>query len=301
MVIRLRNLLYDRGILKSKRLPVPVICVGNLSLGGSGKTSLVRHLADRLSERFRVAIVMRGYKRRSRGLRVVSHAGELLLGVDEAGDEAYMLSRLLRSKGVSVVVSEDRYEGGLVACGELGAQLILLDDGFQHRRLYRDLDVVLLKKRDLKDRVFPLGRLREPLDSLKRASCIVLSYQEVEPFDFSFRDKPVFKMFRRFVGLVNANLEKVSPRVLSGRRVIAFAGLGDNRQFFKSLKMAGIRVDKEISFRDHHDYRNFKLDGDSLYITTLKDMVKLPKADNLYALELSVEVNGLEDFLLSHL
>ncbi len=301
LFIRLRNFLYDREILPIRKLPVPVICVGNISVGGSGKTSLVRYIASGLSKDYRVGIVLRGYRRRSKGVRIVSDRGEVLCDVNEAGDEAYMLANLLSKEGVSVVVSEDRYEGGKVACDKLGAELIVLDDGFQHRRLYRDIDVVLLRKRDLRDRLLPFGRLREPLSSLERASCIVLSYQESEPFEFEFMNKPIFRMYRTFTGLLNSSFDRFPLDYLMDKELIAFAGLGDNRQFFETLKGLGFKVKQELGFRDHHRYEGFRLEEGRTYITTLKDMVKLPPAENLYALDIDISVEGLLDFIRRHL
>ena len=292
--VGVRNYLYDRGILKIHRAGVPVISVGNLSVGGTGKSSLTAYLAGELSKRLRVCILLRGYRRRSRGTLVVSEWGDLRAGVEEAGDEAYMFGKLL--KNVLVIVSENRAEGARLA-ENMGAQIIILDDGFQHRGLYRDLDIVLIRKRDITDRVLPFGRLREPLSSLKRADAVVLSYQEVDPFDFSFGDRPVFKMMRRFTGLVDQDLKRYGFEVLEGKRVVAFAGLGDNEQFFKALERLGISPIKTFSFRDHHDYRNFKIAKDYVYLTTLKDLFKLPPSDNLYALSFELEVPGLLDLI----
>ncbi len=296
--MRIRNSLYDRGILKVKKLPVPVISVGNLSLGGSGKTSTVMFLAEELSRDLRVTVLMRGYRRRSKGVRVVSEWGNVLMGVDEAGDEAYMIGRLLSR--ISVVVAEDRYEGGVVAVRDLGTDLIILDDGFQHRRLCRDLDIVLLKRSDLTDRIFPAGRLREPLSSLKRADAIVLSYQEVYPFDFE-ADVPVFRMRRVFTGLLDPDFRVVSLDILSDREVIAFSGLGDNAQFLKTLQKLNIRVKEFLSFPDHHRYRDFELKEGEVYLTTPKDLVKLPNVENLYALYFKVRIPGLVEFVRSRL
>ncbi len=292
--VGVRNYLYDRGILKIHRAGMPVISVGNLSVGGTGKSSLTAYLAGELSKRLRVCILLRGYRRRSRGTLVVSEWGDLRAGVEEAGDEAYMFGKIL--KNVLVIVSENRAEGARLA-GNMGAQIIILDDGFQHRGLYRDLDIVLIRKRDITDRVLPFGRLREPLSSLKRADAVVLSYQEVDPFDFSFGDRPVFKMMRRFTGLVDQDLRKYGFEVLEGKRVVAFAGLGDNEQFFKALERLGISPFRTFSFRDHHDYRNFKIEKDYLYLTTLKDLFKLPPSDNVYALSFELEVPGLLDLI----
>jgi len=293
--VNLRNLLYDRNLIKQKKLPVPVISVGNISAGGTGKTSLVRYLARELGKTPRVAVLLRGYKRKSRGALIVSEWGELKAGIEEAGDEAYLLARLLSE--VSVVVSEDRYKGGLHAVEELGAELIILDDGFQHRRLYRDLDIVLIRKRDLTDKLLPAGLLREPFKNLSRANAVVLSYQDVEPFDFEFGYKPVFKMFRRFTHLLNARLERVPLETLKDKEVLAFAGLGSNEQFFKTLERLGFRVKENLSFPDHYHYRDLELRRNELYITTPKDMVKLPPSENLFALGFELEVEGLLEFV----
>lgn len=297
--VSLRNSLYDRRILKPKKLPVPVVSVGNVSAGGSGKTSLVRLLAQELGRTLRVVILLRGYKRKSKGLLVVSEWGELKTDVWSAGDEAYLLAKLL--PGVSVIASEDRYRGGLFAVKDLGAELIVLDDGFQHRKLHRDLDIVLIRKRDLADKLLPAGLLREPIENLRRADAIVLSYQEVEPFEFSFEGKPVFKMFREFRYLLNNNFERIPVEELRGKEIIAFAGLGSNEQFFKVLEKLGFKLKERHNFPDHYDYKDFSLRRGELYITTPKDMVKLPPSENLYALDFDLKVNGLIDFVRNYL
>jgi tetraacyldisaccharide 4'-kinase len=296
--VRIRNLLYDKGLLKTKRLPVPVISVGNLSVGGSGKTSLTMFLAQSLSEVRRVTVLLRGYRRRSKGVRVVSEWGRVLTSQEEAGDEAYMMAKLL--KGVSVVVAEDRFRGGELAVRDLGADLLILDDGFQHRKLHRDLDILLIKRSDLSDRLLPAGRLREPLSSAERSHAVVLAYQETYPFEFR-TSKPLFKMRRVFLGLLDAELKLKPLSWLEGREVVAFCGLGDNRQFLDSLRDLGIRVREFLSFPDHHSYRGFTLREDRIYVTTLKDMVKLPPRENLYALHYRLEVPGLVEFVRSRL
>ncbi|WP_457599799.1 tetraacyldisaccharide 4'-kinase [Hydrogenivirga sp.] len=293
--VGLRNLLYDRGVLKQRRLPVPVVSVGNVSAGGTGKTSLTRFLAHELGRTLQVAVLLRGYRRRSRGALVVSEWGNLKTDVRSAGDEAYLLAKLLPK--ASVVVSEDRYRGGMLAVRELGAELIILDDGFQHRGLYRDVDLVLLRRKDLKDRLLPAGLLREPLGSLERADALVLSYQEVEPFEFSFGDKPVFKLFREFKHLLSSRWERLPLSALKEREVVAFAGLGDNEQFFRTLERLGFRLKERLSLPDHYHYEGFELGEEEVYLTTPKDMVKLPPKDNLYALDFEVRVDGLTEFV----
>ncbi len=290
----LRNWLYDRGILKSYSLDVPVICIGNISVGGSGKTSLVRFISESLSERFHVAVLLRGYKRKTKGLLVASYRGEVKAGWEEVGDEAYMLSRLLKNS--SVLVCEDRYLGGSFAIKELGANLIILDDCFQHRRLKPDLSIVLLKEKDLTDRLLPFGRLREPLSALKRANAIVLSYQDVKEWDF-VSEKPIFKLYRTNWRVVSPDGEVVDHK---DKTFIAFSGLGDNKQFFQTLVKLGVRVEKFLSFPDHYHYKGFKLEREKLYLTTLKDFFKLEILENLYYLDFDIRVDGLLEFIIKN-
>jgi tetraacyldisaccharide 4'-kinase len=293
--VSLRNWLYDRGFLKTCSFSVPILCVGNLSVGGSGKTSLVRFLAQNLAEDYHTAVLLRGYKRSTKGPVVVSYRGEVRASWKEVGDEAYMLANLL--KNVSVVVSEDRCLGAKLAVEELKAQLIILDDGFQHRRLKRDLDIVLLKEKDLKDRLLPFGRLREPLDGLKRAHAAVLTYQDIKEWEFKI-EKPTFKLYRKNWRVVSRNGEVLD---FKDKSFIAFCGLGDNEQFFKTLERLGIKTEERLSFPDHYHYEGFKLQKGKLYITTLKDFFKLEPAENLYYLDFDVEVPGLMDFVRERL
>jgi len=289
--VSLRNWLYDRGFLKTCSFSVPILCVGNLSVGGSGKTSLVRFLAQNLAEDYHTAVLLRGYKRSTKGPVVVSYRGEVRASWKKAGDEAYMLARLL--KNVSVVVSEDRCLGAKLAVEELKAQLIILDDGFQHRRLKRDLDIVLLKEKDLKDRLLPFGRLREPLGGLKRAHAVVLTYQDLKEWEFRIK-KPTFKLYRKNWRVVSREGEVLD---FKDKSFIAFCGLGDNEQFFKTLERLGIKTEEKLSFPDHYHYEGFKLQKEKLYLTTLKDFFKLEPAENLYYLDFDVEVPGLMDFV----
>lgn len=285
--VSLKNFLYDKEIKKPKKLPVPVISVGNLSVGGTGKTSFVIHLANLLKEK-RVCILLRGYKRKSKGILSVSEYGKILTNWEKAGDEAYLLAKLLPH--ACVVVAENRYEGGLFAIKRFNPELIILDDGFQHRKLHRDLDVVLLKKKDINDYLLPYGNLREPLSSLKRADILILSYQDVEPFEFRM-EKPTFKMFREFNSLLDADFREITLEHLRDKEVIAFSGLGDNEQFLKTLKKLGFRVKEFISFPDHYDYRDFKPKKDEIYLTTPKDLVKLQGYKNIFALNFKVKVD----------
>ncbi len=295
LIVKLRNFLYDKEILKSFKLDIPVISVGNLSVGGSGKSSLVTFLAKHFQNFLHVCVLSRGYRRKTKGTFLVSYKGNIKCSWQESGDEPYMMATLLKKS--SVVVDEDRYRGGVFAFEKLGADIIILDDGFQHRRLKRDVDIVVLKQRDLKDKLLPFGRLREPLSSLKRAHCIVLSYQDVTQWDMHL-GKPTFKMWRENWRVLDAFGNEVNPK---GMKFVAFAGLGDNEQFFQTLEKLGIELIQKISLPDHYDYQNFTLSPGKNYITTLKDFIKLPRKENLFYLDFDVKVEGLMDFIESKL
>ena len=167
--VQARNALYDRGIARSRKLRGPVVSVGNLSVGGSGKTPFVLLIGELLKARgIKFDILSRGYGRTKRGVALVDPAGS----ARDFGDEPVLMARRL---GVPVVVGEERYEAGIFAENKFGPQLHLLDDGFQHRALFRDFDIVLITPEDIRDRLLPAGRLREPLRSLGRADAIVLA------------------------------------------------------------------------------------------------------------------------------
>ncbi len=295
-IVTLRNLLYDFGVFKSKKVSVPVISVGNLSCGGTGKTSLVRFLAEKLSQDNSLLILSRGYRRRSKGFKWVLKEGRVLADFNESGDEPYLLARFFEENPrVSVAVCEKRFEGAMKALKELRPNLIILDDGFQHRALYRDLDLVLLKRKDLYDKLLPFGRLREPKGSLKRANALILAYQEICPFEFSLENKPVFKMYRKNFRLLNYELKPLET--FKDIRFIAFSALGDNEQFFKTLERIGIKLKKRLSFPDHWDYKGFIPKEDEFYLTTPKDFVKLRPSPNIFILDFEVDVPGLEEFV----
>src|SRR6266550_962906 len=185
--IALRNKLFDRGALSTMRLDRPVISVGNLSTGGSGKTPFVITIGELLKERgIPFDVLSRGYGRKTGGVRIVDPTGY----ASEFGDEPLLIARKL---GVPVIVGERRYEAGRVAEQEFQTQLHLLDDGFQHRSLARDFDIVLMASGDFKDRLLPSGRLREPLSSLERADAIVLP-QDLAVEHSCLREKPVWRM-----------------------------------------------------------------------------------------------------------
>jgi tetraacyldisaccharide 4'-kinase len=260
-----RNALYDRRWLGSRSLQGPVISVGNVSAGGSGKTPFVILLGELLKERgIGFDVLSRGYGRKTRGVLLVDPGGS----PRDFGDEPLLIARRLQAP---VVVGEDRYEAGRFAEARFGPQIHLLDDGFQHRGLARDFEIVLVTPDDARDRLLPTGRLREPLRSLQRADAVVLSSGAL-PESFPVEGKTVWRVRR---GIVTQN---VPPRP------VVFCGIARPRNFRLQLRAAGIDPAAEAFFRDHHAYTEKDI-RDLLqlqlrseaggFVTTEKDAVNL--------------------------
>lgn len=234
-VVGARNALYDRGVLRARRLQGPVISVGNLSAGGSGKTPFVMLLGELLKARgIKFDVLSRGYGRESKGVRLVDPAGL----PQEFGDEPLLIARKLQ---VPVIVGEDRYEAGRFAESRFGVQLHLLDDGFQHRALGRDFDIVLVTPQDAKDRLLPSGRLREALGALRRADAVVLS-SGASAESFPVEGKLVWRVRR---GIVPQNVPA---------RPVVFCGIARPQNFVLQLRAANIEPVAEAFYRDHHAY-----------------------------------------------
>jgi tetraacyldisaccharide 4'-kinase len=232
---RARNALYDRGTLKPDTLQGPVISVGNLSVGGSGKTPFVLLLGQLLRARgIRFDVLSRGYGRRRRGVALVDARGS----PHDFGDEPLLIARRL---GVPVVVGENRFHAGQFAETKFGPQLHLLDDGFQHRALARDFDIVLVTPEDANDHLLPAGRLREPLSALSRADAVVLASGE-SPDSFPLAGKLVWRVYRG-----------ISPSNVPARPVV-FCGIARPQNFFLQLRLAGVQPVAEAIYRDHHTY-----------------------------------------------
>jgi tetraacyldisaccharide 4'-kinase len=271
--VRIRNGLYDRGVLRPRRLAGPVVSVGNLSVGGSGKTPFVLLLGELLKQRgTKFDILSRGYGRQSKGVRIVDPAGS----PREFGDEPLLLARRL---GVPVIVGEDRYQAGLASEQKFGPQLHLLDDGFQHRALARDFDIVLVTPEDGRDRLLPDGRLREPLSSLARADAVVLTGGATAD-RLPLSGNLVWRAKR---GILPQNIPE---------KPIVFCGIAQPKNFLLQLRTAGIEPVAEAFYRDHHAYSEqdirdlIKLREQSDaggFVTTEKDAINL--GDHLAALQ----------------
>jgi tetraacyldisaccharide 4'-kinase len=295
VAVRARNALYDRKRLPARRLNGPVVSVGNLSAGGSGKTPFVMLLGELLQSRgVKFDVLSRGYGRESRGVRLVDPDGL----PQEFGDEPLLIARRLQ---VPVIVGEDRYEAGRFAEAKFGAQLHLLDDGFQHRALARNFDIVLVTPQDTSDRLLPAGRLREPLTALRRADAVVLASGASEEA-FSLQGKLVWRVKR---GIVAEGIPA---------RPVVFCGIARPQNFLLQLRAANIEPAAQAFYRDHHAY-NEKDVRELLelrqrseaggFVTTEKDAVNLgpylsalaPLAVVRVRMELVDAANGVDTVL----
>ena len=240
-LVRARNARFDR--MAVQRLRWPVVSVGNLSVGGAGKTPLVICLT-RMLERagIQTDVLSRGYGRSRKTIERVDAEGT----AERFGDEPLLIAR---ATGAPVYVGAGRYEAGLLAERETpdkGKHVHLLDDGFQHRQLARNIDIVVVHPSDLRERLLPAGRLREPLSALRRADVIVLR-QEDKELETSLRaharKECLFWRVRRTVSLA-----------IPSKRAVAFCAIARPSEFFAALAGAGVEMVERISFRDHHRY-----------------------------------------------
>src|SRR5690349_18775610 len=238
-VVAVRNYFFGHEILRARRLSWSVISVGNISVGGSGETPFVIMLGELLRQLgIEADVLSRGYRRATTGVLRVDPDGS----PEQFGDEPLLIAHKL---GCPVFVGEDRFDAGLEAEETVGGaqenRVHLLDDGFQHRQLHRDFEIVLLNQEDLSDKLLPAGRLREPLSALGRADVVVVDQDF--PEDQLPRGK--FRVWRIARGVMVPELN---------HPVIAFCGIARPQRFFSALRKHGMDVREEIVFRDHHRY-----------------------------------------------
>jgi tetraacyldisaccharide 4'-kinase len=308
--VRARNRRYDRGDA-TRRAPIPVLSVGNLAAGGTGKTPMVAWLVRRLEREGRnPAVVTRGYGGRAgRGPLLVSSGQGPLAGPEICGDEAVLLARAL--PGVRVVAGSDRFAGASVAAVE-GAGVVVLDDGFQHRGLARDLDLVLLDGTDPfgNGRLLPAGPLREPKDALARASAVVVTRcspgAEISAIAAEVARHapgiPVLRAGHRRVGFVSRS----GAPVARPARAVAFCGIGNPVPFLRDLEEEGVEVAAARVFSDHHPYQRREIEGlaklavrhGAVLVTTEKDLVRVPTAAGESVLALRIEATVHDEELL---
>jgi tetraacyldisaccharide 4'-kinase len=256
---------YAWGLCRRRRLPCRVISVGNLTVGGTGKTPLTIWLARWYRRQgWRVVVLSRGYgAHRERPVQVVSTGAGPLIDWRAAGDEPYMLAQAL--PGIPVLIALDRYLGGRYACEHFRAQVLILDDGFQHYALHRDLDVVLIDASNPfgAGALLPRGMLREPLRALQRADVVVLTRVDMATETLS----ALYKHIRRWHARPPISSVTVAealsqwghdrletPTQLAGQRVVAFAGIGNPSALVATLEQLGAEVVACLVYPDHHPY-----------------------------------------------
>jgi tetraacyldisaccharide 4'-kinase len=332
-VMWLRARCYERGWLAQRKLPVPVVSVGNLTLGGTGKTPVVILLTEwMLAQGRRVAILSRGYRRTSRErFLLVSDGARLLAGPLEAGDEPFLIAQ--RCPKAIVAVGADRYALGRWVLEHFPIDCFMLDDGFQHLALNRDVDLLLVDASDPNglEALLPAGRLREPLSAASRADAVIVTrFENGSVWKDSLgvfltvrgsHDRPILARFTAeiLVEVATGKVENLS--VLSGKTGVAFSGIGNAGSFRSLLAREGLQIQGERVFPDHHSYTTVDIEqvlilaehlqADFL-LTTEKDAVKiapiireLRSGPVVFALRLGTEIvegrDQLEQLLLGSL
>jgi len=305
LVLRIRGFLYRRGILPSFSLGVPVISVGNLSVGGTGKTPMSVLIARQLIARGkRVAILSRGYGGAGgREVRIVSDGSRILLPVSEAGDEPVLLARSV--PGLIVITGSDRYRAGLEALKRFQPDIFLLDDGYQHLRLQRDLNILLLDAA----RPFgngwtlPSGLLREPRSAVCRADLVIYTRSDRTMVCPEIPGIPTCRSAHHLSGVISLFGGTLSSfSIFVGKKGVACAGIADPGTFFAALIREGLDLAATLAFQDHCRYdqsvraeisRAMKETEADYLITTEKDAVKLASYKDISA-EAYAAVLGLE-------
>ena len=305
LCLHLRNALYDSGLLKIDEVPIPVLAIGNITIGGTGKTPLVERLGYRMKEiGFNPGIITRGYKRKKKGIFCVDKDNDK---AKDVGDEALMLAKKTK---IPVFVGKRRSLAIVEAMRKNNINLAILDDGYQVKNILKNVDIVVLKsdQYNKSTNLFPLGPCREPIIRLKDADAILVNNGSIEPeiADVIY-GIPTFRMTYRPMHLYNVkhNLS-THYNILNGRKVLAFSGLGDNRSFFELVRALGADVVHEVAYEDHYTYKNKDIEelssyGDiSLIVTTEKDAVKMigmPVPDNLFYLSIEVNIEKEQELI----
>jgi tetraacyldisaccharide 4'-kinase len=323
LLMAYRSALYRHGIFRQHKLEIPVISVGNLVMGGTGKTPLVHYIAKLLQQHNRKpAVLSRGYKgSAATAINIVSNSTDILLDAAEAGDEPRLLAEKLA--GIPVITGKNRYTTGRFAIDSLKVDTLILDDGFQHMALKRDLDLVLFTTQKLlgNGRVLPGGELREPLSALNRADAFVITGideqqdRKVKEFisflETQYPEKPIFTGFyqpaKMLFRLYHGKNDTIAHEDACKLALYAFCGIARPESFKKTLEISGIKLTGFQAYKDHHAYsaeniesllHNARNSGAEAMVTTEKDLVKLR---NIFPFDfpllvLPIELRLREDF-----
>jgi len=327
--VKLRRTFYKKSVLKSKKLSCPVISIGNITVGGTGKTPMAIYVANVIRDLgYKVAIISRGYKGKAeKNGGIVSDGKTLLMTPEIAGDEPYMMAARLRN--VPIIVGRNRFKAGRLAVRKFDPDILVLDDGFQHLKLQRDLDLVLLDYRKPfgNGHLLPRGVMREPASALLCATAIILTRSDtmndkemkslLKMPRFYERKTPVYRAYHKPLVYKIINREKNIKEAIrqncdciKGRTVFAFSGLADNRNFRRTLKNLKCNIAGYLEFPDHHSYSDSDLKDilaaarkrlSECLITTEKDYVRIAHKIvwpiDLYVVGIEIEFgDGAERF-----
>ncbi len=310
LIIKIRNALFDKNIFKSRHVSANVVSVGNITVGGSGKTPFVIFLTNMLKRQgFKVGVLSRGYGRKTKGYLLVSKGEKILSTVDECGDEIY--HTVLECK-VPAAVCENRVEGANRFIKDAGINTIILDDAFQHRWIERDIDIVICEQRFLSGNnimnnyLLPTGNMREPFNSLKRADAIVINRKFSDPEGIPvhlkkyFDNKKVFTASYRSIGFVDIKRDAYyAIEDFEGQKALVVSGVANPFSFINALKQTNVNTENQMIFKDHKEYtekevqnirKEFYAANAHSVVTTEKDAVKLTK--------FSKELDDLDIFYL---
>ncbi len=303
IVTYIRNLMFDCGILKTIGLPKPVISVGNISVGGTGKTPVVEMIIDYLLKcGKKIAVISRGYKRSSIGPVIISDGSKLLASFKEGGDEPYQMAK--KYPEIIVAVDSDRSRIGKMLCEKYNFDVILLDDGYQHRKIERNLNLLTINagRPPFRDCVLPAGNRREYLSSIKRADAVLITrnvysnYDELKEKIKRYKDIPVIPVNYEMTNIIDGNNLKFKIDFLKDKKVVLFCGIADPAFFEGQVISFGAVVTHRFIYQDHHDYPLNELnkifsvagfDKADLIVTTEKDFARISEKLKINNFDLS--------------
>lgn len=300
LIVKLRNKLFDKEIFRTESVDAKVVSVGNINIGGSGKTPLVIFLVNLLkNEGKRVGVLSRGYRRKSKGYILVSDGNNIMADVESCGDEILLTAK---ECGVPSAVSENRIDGAKKLISDQQVDTIVLDDAFQHRWIKRDIDLLICEQRFLISPDFfdhyllPAGSMREPLGSIERASAVIINRKFSQPREIPdnvkkyFGDKKNFHAYYSAKGFVDIKRKtEYNLSEFEGQKSLVVCGIANPYSFFTALKQTNVDTENYLIFRDHKYYTNkeiqqirkmFYTTNSHSVVTTQKDAMKLSEYQN---------------------
>ncbi len=321
-VIYIRNLFFDKNIFKSKQAGAKVISIGNITVGGSGKTPAVIYITNLLKQHGRkVGVLSRGYGRKSKGYIFVSDGNKIFTSVEKCGDEIYHTAEECK---VPAAVSENRVEGAAKFILDANINTIVLDDAFQHRWIERDLNLLIFEQRFLlnsglfSQSMLPTGIMREPFSSIERADAVIINRKFSEKKEIPHYRKKYFtgkKIFcaryvaKEFVDVITKHTYNIAE--FEGQKSLVVSGIANPFSFINALKQTNVDTENQMIFRDHKEYTNkevqqirkeFYSTNSHSVVTTEKDAVKLSKYSkelddiDIFFLKIELEIDEAESF-----